>query len=300
MPLASGYSQETISHNIGEMRSAGYPRAVAARASYEEARKEWRQRHPGKRFPKHLQRRKGSANRTSTKLAKRTFRQVHGGKEVVVVQGPYQSGKYRVNSITYSESGSWTGMREIAEVATPAEGAQIVKAYVPMGYVSGGVTRRGQEIPNEANARACSSCGNYNCTHIKLSTGAKNVDFDAFLDAYIQTALWSSTDESDDRGGEPLDKNYGPSDLTKATRAKMKKDASRFVYGDKGRSNAMAVFIEGNEAKAGHDFWLTRNGHGAGFWDGDWPDPPATYLDKRSKEFGEQHLYVHRRKIHVM
>ena len=21
---------------------------------------------------------------------------------------------------------------------------------------------------------------------------------------------------------------------------------------------------------AGHDFWLTRNGHGAGFWDGDW------------------------------
>ena len=22
-----------------------------------------------------------------------------------------------------------------------------------------------------------------------------------------------------------------------------------------------------NESKAGHDFWLTRNGHGAGFWD---------------------------------
>ncbi len=24
--------------------------------------------------------------------------------------------------------------------------------------------------------------------------------------------------------------------------------------------------------RAGHDFWLTRQGHGAGFWDGDWPD----------------------------
>lgn len=23
--------------------------------------------------------------------------------------------------------------------------------------------------------------------------------------------------------------------------------------------------------QAGHDFWFTRNGHGAGFWDGDWP-----------------------------
>jgi|TARA_R110000744_G_scaffold366338_1_gene475354 hypothetical protein len=24
--------------------------------------------------------------------------------------------------------------------------------------------------------------------------------------------------------------------------------------------------------RIGHDFWLTRNGHGAGFWDGDWND----------------------------
>lgn len=25
-------------------------------------------------------------------------------------------------------------------------------------------------------------------------------------------------------------------------------------------------------ARAGHDFYLTHNGHGAGFWDGDWPE----------------------------
>ena len=24
--------------------------------------------------------------------------------------------------------------------------------------------------------------------------------------------------------------------------------------------------------RIGHDFWLTRNGHGAGFWDGGWND----------------------------
>lgn len=35
----------------------------------------------------------------------------------------------------------------------------------------------------------------------------------------------------------------------------------------------IGCFLDGeNEvARAGHDFWLTRNGHGAGFWDGDWP-----------------------------
>ena len=43
---------------------------------------------------------------------------------------------------------------------------------------------------------------------------------------------------------------------------------------------------------AAHDFWLTRNGHGAGFWDGDWPDEIGKQLTALSKEFGEQWLYV--------
>ena len=27
-----------------------------------------------------------------------------------------------------------------------------------------------------------------------------------------------------------------------------------------------------DDTMGAHDFWLTRNGHGAGFWDGDWPE----------------------------
>lgn len=27
------------------------------------------------------------------------------------------------------------------------------------------------------------------------------------------------------------------------------------------------IDLSGLEAQAGHDFWLTRNGHGTGFWD---------------------------------
>jgi hypothetical protein len=44
--------------------------------------------------------------------------------------------------------------------------------------------------------------------------------------------------------------------------------------------------------RAGHDFWLTRCGHGAGFWDGDWPEPYATMLTDAAKAFGEVDLYV--------
>jgi hypothetical protein len=50
--------------------------------------------------------------------------------------------------------------------------------------------------------------------------------------------------------------------------------------------------IDGNYEEAGHDFWLTRNGHGAGFWDGDWSEPAATRLTQCSKMFGNFDLYI--------
>ena len=49
---------------------------------------------------------------------------------------------------------------------------------------------------------------------------------------------------------------------------------------------------EREAAMAGHDFWLTRNGHGAGFWDGDWPLPYADLLDKAAQAAGTCDLYV--------
>lgn len=46
-----------------------------------------------------------------------------------------------------------------------------------------------------------------------------------------------------------------------------------------------------DKAQAGHDFWLTRNRHGAGFWDGDWDKvDPDRLLDKRAKLFSEVRL----------
>ena len=36
---------------------------------------------------------------------------------------------------------------------------------------------------------------------------------DEFLDAYVTAALWSTNDNADDSGGEPLDLNYDASDI---------------------------------------------------------------------------------------
>jgi len=46
-----------------------------------------------------------------------------------------------------------------------------------------------------------------------------------------------------------------------------------------------------DETQLGHDFLLTRNGHGAGFWDGDWPDPLGNHLTTLSKRFCEIYFY---------
>jgi hypothetical protein len=45
-------------------------------------------------------------------------------------------------------------------------------------------------------------------------------------------------------------------------------------------------------AHAGRDFWYTRNGHGCGFWDGDWPEPQGTRLTDAAHAYGEVYAQV--------
>jgi hypothetical protein len=109
--------------------------------------------------------------------------------------------------------------------------------------------------------------------------------FEVFLEAYIECAFWLSYDESDENGGKPLDENYGPGDLAPSAREKLESDARKFFDANQ------ELFTE-EPASAGHDFWLTRNGHGCGFWDGDWMSEAGSALTAASKQFGECFLYV--------
>lgn len=108
---------------------------------------------------------------------------------------------------------------------------------------------------------------------------------DDFLAAYIECALWASMDNADESGGEPLDANYSPEDIAPETLERMRADCAKFYAANRDD-------IDGENARAGHDFWLTRNGHGAGFWDGGWPEEIGERLTAASKAFGEADLYV--------
>lgn len=110
---------------------------------------------------------------------------------------------------------------------------------------------------------------------------------DAFTRQYIDTALWSSTDNSTPSGGFPLDKNYTIHDISEETLKKMIADCVEF---QKDYSETLAD--AGSDGQNGHDFWLTRNGHGTGFWDRDYDQQVVDVLRKGCIHVGEYNLYI--------
>lgn len=114
---------------------------------------------------------------------------------------------------------------------------------------------------------------------------------DDFTRAYLNTALWSSTDEQ----GEPLDKNYDISDLAPEALDAAIKDATTFQSRntiDLVKASKLAKPSEySSAAQHGHDFWLTRNGHGAGFWDRGY-GAVGDRLSKAAKAYGSKDIYV--------
>jgi hypothetical protein len=113
-----------------------------------------------------------------------------------------------------------------------------------------------------------------------------NGRLDEFTRAFLEAALFSSTDESREDGGDPLDDNYSIDDFDDNSLAGLAADCERFQSEN---ADDLAQF---DDADNGHNFWFTRCGHGAGFWDGDYPEPQASRLTKASEDFGNVDLYV--------
>lgn len=112
---------------------------------------------------------------------------------------------------------------------------------------------------------------------------------------YAECALWSSNDESTPSGGEPFDANYSVADLSEETVKAFADDCARFAEHNVMTLAALATVTDIDWSKLGHDFWLTRNGHGAGFGDGDYPDPWDDLLKESCgwrTDFGEVYIYL--------
>jgi hypothetical protein len=102
-----------------------------------------------------------------------------------------------------------------------------------------------------------------------------------FIAGYIACLLWLLTDEN---GGEIRDA-YADH-ISPESMDKIRRECADFY-------NANRETLERggwSDEQAGHDFYLTRNRHGAGFWDREWNDETRsvrTRLTDNAHAYGE-------------
>lgn len=106
---------------------------------------------------------------------------------------------------------------------------------------------------------------------------------DAFTLAYIEALFWLLQDED----GESMD-HLGLHDLAPEALESVRNECADFqlMYGH---------LFRGHESQAGHDFYLTRNGHGAGFWDRGTlygSEDIGRQLTEACEPYGETYEYV--------
>jgi hypothetical protein len=130
---------------------------------------------------------------------------------------------------------------------------------------------------------------------------------------YLETALWSSTvmlpctedDLVDDcmdvdedhplhgiKDSSPLDDYFGVEDCDADLLREAEEDCDDFfeLIEEAGLYDRALEYTDDNHIA--YDFWLTRNGHGAGFWDGDYGDKLGRELTDACAGWGGVDLCV--------
>lgn len=112
---------------------------------------------------------------------------------------------------------------------------------------------------------------------------------DEFTLGYFKAMLWTSCplhhegDEECERGG--CDGSHGVDAFSRDARREVIEECRQF------QEDCGQWISDGDEERAGVDFWLTRNRYGAGFWDGDWPREAGRALSEVASIWGSVDLY---------
>jgi len=133
---------------------------------------------------------------------------------------------------------------------------------------------------------------------ITYPDGYDHADFDRALTCYIECALWSEhclgTATHDECRGSYCDTSlaslgYGENNVSFGSRIGMAEDLCAFI--EECLADWPGVFDGIAPGAIGDDFWLSRNGAGAGFWDSGLGDR-GSYLHRKAKPYGEAILWV--------
>lgn len=122
------------------------------------------------------------------------------------------------------------------------------------------------------------------------------MDIEKVMAAYVTCALWSSVHyaEGPEGDGSPMDDDFGADDIAEEALVSMRADCVAFLEEalEIARDYPVLKLADPlNEERIGHDFWLTRNGHGAGFWDRGYGEL-GDKLTAAAKAYGSSDLYA--------
>lgn len=115
-----------------------------------------------------------------------------------------------------------------------------------------------------------------------------------FTRGYLEAAFFATNDED----GDPLQDSVDVSDLSPSAWQAVQRDCAAFLATNGALIQACdEAHRPGSpddtvEEHAGRDFFYTREGHGVGFWDGDWPMKAGEHLSAAANAFGTADLYI--------
>jgi hypothetical protein len=124
-------------------------------------------------------------------------------------------------------------------------------------------------------------------------------DIDQFILGYKIAAMWSSVhmEDENDNCGTPFDQLDPEPEWSEEALTAVKADCEAFCLEHENdlldyMLERACNLVDGAAIEhAGHDFWLTRCGHGVGFWDRGMGDL-GKRLTEACKAYGSLDLYV--------
>jgi len=125
------------------------------------------------------------------------------------------------------------------------------------------------------------------------------------IESYIECALWASScyERMDGDNPIPFDMVEDCEGMSDAAQAIMESELRDFtakadlIIFESKDWEAMGIELP-SDSQIAHDFWLTRNGHGAGFW-GRGIEELGERLTELAESYSERHLWLNDKTLEI-
>lgn len=115
---------------------------------------------------------------------------------------------------------------------------------------------------------------------------------DQITKGYLECAIWADLPEEEEES------NWTINDFSTESQVTAWNDVGDFCAQLQDKKLFDSLLEVSDLEQIGHDFWLTRNGHGTGFWDRNYGEL-GKKVSEVARKFGECHIFVNNDKLEL-